>query len=259
MTTILQTPAADRQKTLPASRKAGPAESLVRIVDGKVRASSLLVAQKFGKRHTNVLRAIRNLECSAEFNRLNFELVEYIDDKGERQPSFELSKDGFAFLAMGFTGKAAAEWKEAFIAAFNWQAAEINRLRTMRGSPEWQAARLESKTSRRMETDTTKVFVKYAENQGSKSAGRYYLLFTRATNKALFFIEEATGRNLRDSLTPFQLANVAMAERVLEKAVVEGMAAGQHYKEIFRTAAERVRVFASFIGPSIAGHLETLQ
>lgn len=250
MITILQTP---NHKSKAISNKAGPTNALVRIVDGKVSTSSLLVAQKFGKRHTNVLQAIARLECSAEFSRLNFKPRDYIDERGKTQPSFEMTKNGFAFLVMGFTGRAASEWKEAFIAAFDWQADEISRLRSMHGSPEWQSARLEGKSVRRLETDTIRVFVRYAESQGSKSANRYYLAITKATNKALFFIESATGQNLRDNLTTSQLASVAMAERIVERAIQEGMAAGLYYKEIYREAAERVRQLAAFIGPSIPG------
>ena len=48
--------------------------------------SSRSVAQVFEKEHKNVLTAIRNLDCSAEFNRLNFKPVKYRDEKGELRP-----------------------------------------------------------------------------------------------------------------------------------------------------------------------------
>lgn len=242
--------------TLPIAKRAKPdniGANLVYVAHGEPMASSLTVAKKFGKRHDNVLRAIRNLECSEEFSRLNFEEHGYTDERGNAQPEFSMTKDGFAFLVMGFTGKSAGAWKESFIAAFNWQAEEISRLRATQSSPEWQTARLEGKSVRRLETETIRVFVRYAESQGSKSANLYYLALTKATNKALFFIESATGRNLRDNLTTAQLASVAMAERIVERAIIEGMASGLFYREIYREAADRVRQFATFIGPSIPG------
>lgn len=85
----------------------------------QITCSSLDVAAHFEKRHDNVLRAIKNLECSEEFNALNFEGVKYKDEKGELRESFKITRDGFTFLAMGFTGKKAAAWKEAYINAFN--------------------------------------------------------------------------------------------------------------------------------------------
>lgn len=85
----------------------------------QITCSSLDVANHFEKQHKNVLQSIRNLECSEEFNALNFEGVEYKDEKGELRESYKITRDGFTFLAMGFTGKKAAAWKEAYINAFN--------------------------------------------------------------------------------------------------------------------------------------------
>jgi Rha family phage regulatory protein len=45
--------------------------------------TALCLARDFGKRHKNVLKAYDNLQCSPEFNRLNFQPVEYVDHKGE--------------------------------------------------------------------------------------------------------------------------------------------------------------------------------
>jgi Rha family phage regulatory protein len=88
-------------------------------VNGYVKVSSLSVADKFNKRHSDVLRAIKNLECSDNFNERNIALVKYTDKKGESRDSYTLTRDGFMFLAMGFKGKEAAAWKEDVIAAFN--------------------------------------------------------------------------------------------------------------------------------------------
>jgi phage regulator Rha-like protein len=46
-------------------------------------------------------------------------LVTYADAKGELRKEYQITKDGFAFLVMGFTGKVAAKFKEAYILAFN--------------------------------------------------------------------------------------------------------------------------------------------
>lgn len=86
--------------------------------------SSLKVAERFGKRHDDVLKAIRNLGCSPDFYLRNFAEVirEYSNGKGGLQsgPAYEITRDGFALLAMGFTGPEAMKWKEAYISAFNF-------------------------------------------------------------------------------------------------------------------------------------------
>ena len=53
------------------------------------------MAKVFEKEHKNVIRSIRNLECSAEFSKLNFELTDYIDKNGDLQPKYEISRDSF--------------------------------------------------------------------------------------------------------------------------------------------------------------------
>lgn len=92
---------------------------LVKNIDGQACTSSRAIADKFGKEHKDVLRAIKNLECSEEFSQRNFTPSTYTDERGKEQPRYIISRDGFSFLVMGFTGKDAAAFKEAFIRAFN--------------------------------------------------------------------------------------------------------------------------------------------
>ncbi|HMU67942.1 MAG TPA: Rha family transcriptional regulator, partial [Cellvibrionaceae bacterium] len=91
----------------------------------QIRTNSLKVAEAFGKRHDNVLRNIKTLECSPEFTQLNFEVSEYQDTTGRTLTMWEMTKDGFMFLVMGFTGKKAAAIKEAYINAFNAMEAHL--------------------------------------------------------------------------------------------------------------------------------------
>lgn len=86
---------------------------------GQSVTTSLIVAQVFGKEHKNVLRDIHGLECSENFNRLNFEPIKYTDSRGREQDAYEMTKDGFSFLVMGYTGAKAAQFKETFIQEFN--------------------------------------------------------------------------------------------------------------------------------------------
>lgn len=95
------------------------------IRDGKIVVSSREVAEKFGKLHKDILKAIKNLECSDEFGRLNFAPSSYTNSQNKLQPEVLMTRDGFTFLAMGFTGKDAAMFKESYIAAFNKMEVEL--------------------------------------------------------------------------------------------------------------------------------------
>lgn len=95
----------------------------IAIVDGQAVTSSLAVADFFSKRHDYVLKKIRILDCSPEFCARNFAetsiLVHQPNGGTRKLPCYHITRDGFAFLAMGFTGKRAARFKEAYINAFN--------------------------------------------------------------------------------------------------------------------------------------------
>lgn len=90
-------------------------------VDNKdvARVDSLFVAKFFEKEHKNVLADIDNLDCSKEFNRLNFQPITYKDTRGRKQRAVAMTRDGFTFLAMGYRGKKAAYFKELYIRRFN--------------------------------------------------------------------------------------------------------------------------------------------
>lgn len=110
---------------LPGEKTGGAAQKMpvraveVRMVEGVLKTTSLNIAEVFGKGHKDVLRAIERLDCSEEFSRRNFAPSDYLDERGKTQPMYELTKNGTAFLVMGFTGRQAARFKEAYIAEFD--------------------------------------------------------------------------------------------------------------------------------------------
>lgn len=104
---------------------------VVYLKGGRPLTNSRYVAQYFGKRHDNVIRDIRELKCSEDYRLLNFEETFSLEPgpKGAqvRRPMYEMTKDGFVFLAMGFTGEKAGAFKEAYITKYNLMAAELER------------------------------------------------------------------------------------------------------------------------------------
>lgn len=95
---------------------------LVQVQEGQPVTTSLMVAEYFGKHHKDVLRAINLLDCSDIFRERNFAPSEYSRKNGNvtaNYPMYYITRDGFTFLVMGFTGKVAAKFKEDYINAFN--------------------------------------------------------------------------------------------------------------------------------------------
>lgn len=111
-------------KILPFSAK-----DAIQVVDGKPVTTSLAVADKFGKRHGDVIRAIRDMDCSTDFRQRNFASSSkdvQMPNGGTKSVAMHIiTRDGFTFLCMGFTGAEAAKWKEAYINAFNEMEKEL--------------------------------------------------------------------------------------------------------------------------------------
>ena len=85
----------------------------------RAAVTSLDVAETFGKEHKHVLRDIRELGCSEEFNRSNFGPITYTDARNRKQDAVIMTRDGFTLLVMGYTGSLAMKFKEAYIKQFN--------------------------------------------------------------------------------------------------------------------------------------------
>ena len=120
-------------------------QNLVTEIKGMPVTTSRKVAKTFGKQHSHVLRDIESLDCSQKFNQSNFGLVNYQDRKGEKRPEYIITKDGFTFLVMGYGGKKAAQFKEAYIQRFNEMEAFIKSLHQTRLEfPEFTNAIMES-------------------------------------------------------------------------------------------------------------------
>jgi Rha family phage regulatory protein len=137
----------------------------------KPATTSLLVAERFGKDHKNVLRDIENLECSAHFRGLNFEPSSYKSRQNRDLPMYFITRDGFAFLVMGFTGLSAAKFKEEYIDQFNKMEEAIK-----------------ATTPRRLETYTNRILSEPTKN---KPKG-YWTVFDRS-HTIMLFIEKHIG------------------------------------------------------------------
>lgn len=95
--------------------------NLVIMKNQQAVTSSLQIAEAFGKQHKDVLEAIRDKMSTAENSALFKMFYEdtYVAGNGKRNKMYYMNRDGFTFLAMGFTGKKADEFKLKYIEAFN--------------------------------------------------------------------------------------------------------------------------------------------
>ena len=204
---------------------------LVYLKNNAAVCDSLQVAEKFGKRHADVIRAIENLiKNDPTQNCVRcFKKSRYKDAKGEQRPMYFINRDGFTFLIMGFTGKDADIWKWKYIKAFN----QMEKFIREKSTAAYRLSDQEERTTRRAETDVIKEFVEYARAQGSTHADYYYSNYTRLAYKAAGITDKMTAAGL-------QLDDLALVEHLIAHTLRTGMAAGRGYKDIYVDCKQRL-------------------
>jgi Rha family phage regulatory protein len=127
--------------------------------NGEPVASSRQIAESFGKEHRNVMRDIENLMTAGVLKNEQtpmFYKTEYTHEQnGQTYPMYLMSRDGFTLLAMGFTGKAALEWKLKYIQAFNEMEKKLSTPQMPKLSKEMQALFLLDDRTQRQEQRLT--------------------------------------------------------------------------------------------------------
>lgn len=117
------------EEMIPTNPLDDPFNFVVVNLQGQLVTTSTQIADYFDKRHDNVIRDIENVlkSCSPKFAEDNYFKSSYVNQQGKTQPMYEMTKDGFTMLAMGYTGPKAMQFKEAYIAAFNKMAEQLNK------------------------------------------------------------------------------------------------------------------------------------
>lgn len=185
--------------------------------------TSLDVAETFGKEHKHVLRDIRELGCSEEFNQSNFGPVEYVDTKGEKRPAYVITRDGFTLLVMGYTGDLAMKFKEAYIKQFNAMEAAL------------QGKLIERQKGIAVRQSLTKALQQSTED--ARMHGYAYSTYTNCIYKELFGmnanqLREKFGIGKRESLRDFFTQEELRAVQSMECLVSGLVDCGWEYDQI---------------------------
>lgn len=184
--------------------------SLVAVENEHAVTTSLRVAEVFGKQHKDVLKAVKSLDCSEEFRERNFALskIDYQNGNIKKQlPMYYITRDGFMFLVMGFTGKTAAKWKEAYIKAFNEMEAKIRAEQMAKAIEEHDRKEAEEyeKLLEREEREEAAIDARVAAMPPAKSRKRQAEPQTTeqqtTTAEDGIIIEDYNGRRVVSSLT----------------------------------------------------------
>lgn len=212
---------------------------LVCLKNDQALADSVTVSEMFGKEHAKVMRSIdklvETLAKNGERHQMFF-LTQRKAADGQNHRIYFMNRDGFSLLVMGFTGKKALEWKLKYIDAFN----AMEKIITERRTTAWIETRKQGMLVRKYETDVIQKLVEYAKEQGSGHADMLYVTYTKLANKM-------AGITKRNEATTAQLNDLSTMERLIAKVVLDGMAAGLHYKEIYKNCKERLETVKGWL------------
>ena len=191
--------------------------------------SSLDIAETFEKRHDDVLKSIRNLECSEEFRLRNFAESSYTNSQNKKQPMYYVTRDGFTLLAMGYTGEKAMKFKEAYIKQFNAMEKML------------QGKLIEREKGIAVRQSLTKALQLSAENE--RMHGHAYSTYTNCIYKVLFGmnankLREHYGISKKDNLRDCFSAEELRAVQSMECMVSGLVDCGWGYDKIKAFIAE---------------------
>nr|DAK26516.1 MAG TPA: regulatory protein [Caudoviricetes sp.] len=112
---------------------------LVQVQDNQVVVSSRQVAEHFGKRHTEVLRAVAKHDADLKLTDAKkrwFYPSSYVDGKGEKRKEYIMNRDGFSLLVMSFNNtRDVLTWKIKYIEAFDEMERRLNEGSAQQLSP----------------------------------------------------------------------------------------------------------------------------
>jgi len=211
------------------------------------------IAAVFHKPHKNVMRLIETKTSrliKLDRNpRLYFEPSNYIGKDGKEHVSFELTRKGFDFLVLSFTGEKADSFKLTYIDKFHAfeQAALLEQAHLL--NDEWREVRAIGKTIHHGYTEQCKVFMEYAEVQrgNGEYAKFFYSNLATAKLKVLFTFPVKI-KLVRNLLNADQLRKLEALDDVADVALAVGMVAELPYKEIYKLTVQAIKTDALLHG-----------
>lgn len=112
--------------------------------NGQPTVTSREVAEHFKKNHRDVLESIRNITAENSAVADMFYETTYTAANKQSYPMYQMNRDGFTLLAMGFTGKDALEWKLKYIRAFNMMEEQLKVKEIQAAMPKMDARIMEA-------------------------------------------------------------------------------------------------------------------
>jgi len=232
-------------------------KQIVVIEKNELRAGTWIMSAGFGVEHRALTKLVAKYKSDfEEFGIITSPVQQMTGKRGRQINEYLLNEEQAMYLGTLLTNNSEVrKFKIKLVKEFGRMKKELLRISSQRTNAEWLEAREKGKETRLIETDTIKLFVDYAKGQGSQNAERYYANISTMENKALFLIEQKY-KNLREVLDHQQLSTIKVADRIVIKALKEGMEKEMPYKAIYLMAKDNIETFAGVIGKSLIPHID---
>lgn len=220
---------------------------LVFVKNNTAFTTSQMIANGVGHSHSTVLKLIRN---SMDLDQLLDLKSRRLKTKGRDAEVFDLDEEQATLVVMLMKNTPIVrKFKSTLAKEFFRQRLIIQTLLNQQKDPERIIVRERTKVIRKECTDVIQKFVIYAKEQGSKSAEKYYMNFSRMELTGLFLIEQKFP-NARDVMSIRQLNLIEMADEAVAISLQDSMSKNIHYKECYQIAKDRICMLAKIFPPS---------
>ncbi|WP_304154351.1 Rha family transcriptional regulator [Megamonas hypermegale] len=230
----------DKMNNIQEVRDKTSPTKLFTIKHGITYFDSRQVAVMVDKRHDNLVRDIdgyyktisENINSHSSKLRADdyFKKSSYKAGTGKTYPCYLISKMGCEFIGNKMTGDKGILFTAMYVKLFN----EMETIQKQKKTEYWQYLRARSKEEYKALTDMIKIFVKYATAQGSKNARYYYIIFSKLINGITATID-------RDNTDMEHLHSIITTMTAIRKAITDGMAKCEPYKQIYSTCKNRLK------------------
>ena len=220
---------------------------LVVIKKNELFTTTLQIAEWTDNEHVQVMRLLKKYSYIEELN--DFESHK-LSTKGRAIVFGYLTElQATLLLTLMKNSKKVIEFKVKLTKEFFKQRRILQSLASQKSDVQWLEKREDTKAMRKECTDVIQEFVQYAKAQGSKSAEKYYMNFSRMELTGLFLIEQKFP-NARDVMNIRQLHLIEMADEAVAISLKDSMSKNLPYKECYQIAKDRICLLAKIFPPS---------
>lgn len=208
---------------------------IVSIKGNDIFTDSMIIANGTGNKHKSVVTLIKKYEKDFnEFGSLRFSDLKSTNPQGGRPTKvYQLNEEQDTLLVTFLdNNEVVRKFKVELVKQFY----AMRQFILEKQSKAWVETRQQGKLTRKSETDIIKIFVEYAQKQGSKHADMYYITFSKLANR-MAEIES------RENATVSQLNNLSLIENIILNQIRIGIGMGKEYKEIYQDCRRQIELF----------------